>query len=476
MRYNLKKGLLFILLIAIVSFALAFLNNQMITNTITGEVVSDILNLDKTTFTTGERITGDLRIRLEDADLIPYTTVVNLLIGQEYPAIPVDPDEVQYSPGNGNEEGENEGEASCYNIGECCYPSTGVGYYYGNQECPSPISDCWSSCTEIKSLTLRDFISLSNNPRRGELIFGVFNNTDGPSPPGQGYGFSGCNLDLSQCEIYGGQCATSCDQGTKEGSFSCSVPTYPGDDVELSPPLSDEGEPEGEAVCCIPNSYDTACELAGGVCAESCGFGYEESSLSCGQIREEGELLCCAKQYTCDGWSNAYTTAISNFNLFAPSSVDNYILTMEIKSSNVLSSTILSSSLTTFATSTPGSGSGNGNGDGNGNGNGSGGRGSYCGDSRCTGIETSITCPQDCGEEGTNEDIITREDDSGTDLKEEEKKDLWFYYILLPIIIIVVVALILILYFRKRGKESENIQKVKSTYPRFTQTIQRKPS
>lgn len=479
MRYNLKKGLLFILLIAIVSFALAFLNYQRITDTITGEVISDIINLDKTTFNTGERITGNLRITLEDEDLIPNTTFVYLLIGKEGPLIPVQPeDHTRRSPPDGNEEGE--GEIACYNYGDCCYSGTGLGNYYGAYGCSSPRPECWSSCNEIRNLSMADFILLSNNPGRGEYIFGTFNNVDGPTPPGQGYGFSGCNLDLTQCEIYGGQCATSCSQGFKEDGFSCTSPVYPGGTLPSPPQDSEEGESEGEGIiCCIPTSYDTACELAGGTCAESCDIGYEESSLSCGDISQEGELLCCTKQYTCDGWGNSYTTSISNFNINAPSTAGTYLLTMEIKSDSRLSSTTLFSSTTSFSTVAP-SGGGNGNGNnGNGNnGNGSGGGGgssNYCGNSRCAGIETCQTCPQDCGE-CSEEDIPSLEDDSEIDLEEEEKKDLWLYYVLLPIIIIVVVALILILYFRKRGKESENIQKVKSNYPRFTQTIQRKQS
>ncbi len=473
MQHNLKKRLLFIILIAIVSFALAFLNNQMITNTITGEVISDILGLDKTTFTTGERITGNLRITLEDEDLIPNTTVVNLLIGKERPATPIQPDEnARLSPPDEEEEGE--GEIACNDFGACCYPGTGLGNYYGIYDCGSPRSECWSSCSEIRNLSMANFILLSTTPGRGEYIFGAFNNIDGPSPSGQGYGFSGCDLDLTQCEIYGGECVTSCSQGFKEDGFSCTNPVYPGGTLPSPPNNIEEGESEGEGIiCCIPTSYNTPCELAGGTCAESCDIGYVENSLSCGEINQEGELLCCAKQYTCDGWSNAYTTAISNFNINAPSTVGTYLLTMEIKSNSYLGSTTLFSSATSFSTVTPSGGGDNGDGD---NGDGGGwGRSNYCGDSRCTGIETSITCPQDCGEEGTDEDIVPREDDSGTNLEEEEKKDLWLYYVFLPIIIIVVVALLLILYFRKRGKESENIQKVKSNYPRFTQTIQRKP-
>ncbi len=465
MHFDVKKFGLAVFLIALASIILTFFNQPKL-DAITGEVISEIVRLDKTTFEPGEQITGSVSLSLDDADLIPITTSVFLLVGDERPETPVYPDkDTQISPPSGDSEGE--GEPDCFNYGSCCYPGTGIGEYYGTLGCGPTRTECWSSCTKETYLFLTDFIQLSDSSGKGELLFGNFNNVNGQAPQGEGYGFSGCNLSLSlsQCEIYGGQCATSCGYGFMEYGFSCSSSSSIKIEEGESEGEIEEGESEGgggSSVCCIPTSFNTPCELAGGTCAESCGFGEEENlSLSCaGEIVQEGELVCCSNQYSCDGWNNIYNGSISSFNLTAPSDEGNYILTMEIKSNNSLSSTTLYSSNTTFATTST---SNNGEGESESESE-SEGELTYCGDSICNGIENCTTCSQDCG---SCQDSNSKETVGPV-------KEATLFYVILPALTIIVVATLLILYFRKKGKK-EIVSKPKDIYPKFAQTVYKKP-
>ncbi len=455
-----EKGLIVLVAFLVILISL-FLANKP---TLTGEVISEIVTLDKSVYEPEELIFGSVSLKFDDADLIPRTSVVHLLIEQyESEVIPEDDDEVEYSPPPPQEEGE--GEDCIASGGQCCYPGTGLGTDYGNLDCVHPYTECWSSCSEIKTLSLVDFIADSNNAGKGDYRIGYYNNVDGNNPVGNGHGFSGCPSSYSECSLVGGTCATSCNPGFhQDTTFSCISTNQPGDMMQSPPDFGTEGESESEGepttVCCIHNEYDTECELSNGVCTEECISGYhEDSSLSCeGDFPAEGELICCVNSYSCENWNNRYTTSIPYFDVKAPSSPGQYTLTMQLKQSEDLGSVLLYSDSVYFEVYGTGEGEGEGD-DGNGGGGGEG--------------ESEAEAEAESESEGEIPDYGTGDQNGDTISEEERQSTIWF--VLIPSIAIVAIAIILIFKYRKKGPKikPKNLKK-QANYPTFGQTLRKR--
>jgi hypothetical protein len=214
----LKDSLVILILLLIV-----FIISSFSQKTISGTIINPI-SLSKTSFAPSEHLSGTLKIKFNNGDLIPENAIMEFVF--QSPKCP------KYFFCNDSVTGfilwcnyTEEGECECIDtltIEErcgvtiplncedpnlsvnsfCCEQrgNLGLGDYYQNLECS--IGNCWENCQEKKEVSLLSLIENSNEPNYGNYTEGQYKNADGVDPPGSGPGFAYCELGQQATSLF----------------------------------------------------------------------------------------------------------------------------------------------------------------------------------------------------------------------------------------------------------------------------------